>query len=123
VVVVVADACLVARGAAGGLDATEQPGVRHGVEAVVDGLDRHRAEHRAHVPRDGLGVRVPVELAHGPEHGDARRSGAQAVVAEALGELVSRRLHGAIVATVTEEPFQWLRPRPPAARAVAAGRA
>jgi hypothetical protein len=58
VVVVVADAGLVAGHRAGRLDAPQQPGVGQGAQHVVDGLRGHGAELGAHGGQHGVGVGV-----------------------------------------------------------------
>ena len=71
VVVVVADAHLVARDRARGLDPSDEPGVGERAEHVVDRLVRDGRLLGAHRGEDGVGVGVRL-AAYGPQHGEAR---------------------------------------------------
>src|SRR3954469_26040410 len=83
-VVVVADARLVARGAPGGLDPAQEADAGHRVQAVVHRLGRDRAERLAHARGDRVGVGMARQLAHGAQDRDAGRGRPQPVIAELI---------------------------------------
>src|SRR3954454_10710298 len=93
VVVVVADARLVAGGAARRLDPPQQADARHRVQAVVYGLRGDRPERLADAAGDRVGVRVAGQLADGAQDRDPRGRGAQSVIAQLLGEILGGCLH------------------------------
>src|SRR6478609_12114481 len=87
VVVVVADAQLVARDRAGRLDPPDQPGVGERPEDVVDRLVGDGRLLRAHRGQDAAGVGVRL-AAYGPQHGEPRPGDPQVSAAEQVLEVV-----------------------------------
>ena len=81
VMVVVADACLVARDVSGGLDTTHESGRGQGTQYVIDRLNRDVRKGGAHGTDEGVGIGVRV-LRNSREHceprpGDPKFGGAQ----------------------------------------------
>lgn len=96
VVVVVADAILVAGGGAGGLDATEKALLDERPERVVDGLARDRAERVAHALRDLIRRAMRLERDRA-QHRETLGGHLHAVLAEKRGRIDA---HGATVAKI-----------------------
>jgi hypothetical protein len=89
-VVVVADTRLVAGGAAGGLDAAQQSGVRERVEDVVDRRRGDAAEPLARGGGDRARVDVAARLLDGREHRQPRGGHVQAPLTQARARRRSR---------------------------------
>ncbi len=105
VVVVVADAGLVARHRTGGLDASNQTGGAQRVERVVDGLVRHLGQVLARGADDRFGVGVGVRV-HRAQHGDPRLGDSQRGGAQQLPE-VSCGIHTDSVNPFLESVKRW----------------
>ena len=101
-VVIVADACLVARRAVGGLNATHQPGFDQGIQVVVDSLRGEGSQTGAGGDRDGLRIVMLVSRFDGGDHGEPWGGNAQSCIPNTIRPVGFSVFHSVSIAYYLE---------------------